>query len=40
LGVPWVEPIDVSNVVLFLASDEARYLTGLTIPIDAGTLAR
>ena len=37
LPIPWVEPIDVSNVVLFLASDEARYLTGMTMPVDAGS---
>ena len=36
LPVPWVEAIDISNAVLFLASDEARYLTGVTLPIDAG----
>lgn len=40
MPVPWVEPIDVSNVVLFLASDEARYITGVTLPIDAGSLVR
>jgi NAD(P)-dependent dehydrogenase (short-subunit alcohol dehydrogenase family) len=34
--VPWVEPGDVSNAVLFLASDEARYITGVTLPVDAG----
>ena len=37
LPVPWVEPVDISNAVLFLASDEARYVTGLSSPIDAGT---
>lgn len=36
LPVPWVDPIDVSNAVLFLASDEARYVTGVTLPVDAG----
>jgi SDR family mycofactocin-dependent oxidoreductase len=38
LPVPWVEAVDVSNAVLFLASDEARYITGVTLPIDAGCL--
>ncbi|MBO9520590.1 MAG: mycofactocin-coupled SDR family oxidoreductase [Nocardioidaceae bacterium] len=38
LPVPWVEPGDVSGVVAFLASDEARYLTGAALPVDAGTL--
>jgi NAD(P)-dependent dehydrogenase (short-subunit alcohol dehydrogenase family) len=36
LPVPWVEPIDISNALLFLASDEARYITGVTLPVDAG----
>jgi (+)-trans-carveol dehydrogenase len=36
LPVPWVEPVDVSNALLFLASDDARYITGVTLPIDCG----
>jgi SDR family mycofactocin-dependent oxidoreductase len=40
LPVRWVEPIDVSNAVLWLASDEARYVTGVTLPIDAGQLQK
>jgi (+)-trans-carveol dehydrogenase len=36
LPVKWVEPVDISNALLFLASDEARYITGVTLPIDAG----
>jgi NAD(P)-dependent dehydrogenase (short-subunit alcohol dehydrogenase family) len=36
LPIPWVEPVDVSNAVLFLASDESRYITGLELKIDAG----
>ncbi len=40
LPVPWVEPVDVSNAVLFLLSDEARYVTGVTLPVDAGSLVR
>jgi (+)-trans-carveol dehydrogenase len=36
LPVPWEESVDISNAVLFLASDEARYVTGVTLPIDAG----
>ncbi len=40
LPIPWVEAIDVSNAVLFLASDEARYITGVTLPVDAGLLIK
>lgn len=36
LPIPWVEPVDISNAVLFLASDEARYITGAALPVDAG----
>ncbi len=36
MPVPWVESIDVSNAVLWLASDEARYVTGVTLAVDAG----
>lgn len=36
LDVPWVESKDISNAVLFLSSDEARYITGATLPVDAG----
>jgi (+)-trans-carveol dehydrogenase len=40
LPVPWIDPADVSNAALFLASDEARYITGVALPIDAGVLAK
>lgn len=38
LPVPWVEVGDVSNAVVFLASDESRYVTGISLPVDAGIL--
>jgi SDR family mycofactocin-dependent oxidoreductase len=40
LPVGWVEPVDISNAVLFLASDEARYVTGLTMTVDAGSMLK
>lgn len=36
MPVPWVEPTDISQVVLFLASDESRYVTGQFFACDAG----
>ena len=39
LPISQLEPVDVSNVVLWLASDETRYLTGTTQIIDAGAIA-
>jgi NAD(P)-dependent dehydrogenase (short-subunit alcohol dehydrogenase family) len=39
LNTPWMEPVEISHAVLWLASDEARYVTGSTIPVDAGALA-
>ena len=40
LPIPWVEPVDISNALLFLASDEARYVTGVALPVDAGWLLK
>jgi len=40
LPVPWVEPADVSQAVLWLASDESRYVTGAAVTVDAGMLSK
>ena len=40
LPVPWIEPEDVAQAVLFLASDGARYATGSALVVDAGLLTR
>ena len=40
LPIGWVEPVDISNAVLFLASDESRYVTGLPMTIDAGSMLK
>lgn len=40
LPVPWVEPVDVANAVVFLASEEARYVTGTQLVVDAGLLEK
>ncbi len=36
LPIPWVDPAGTSNAVLFLASDEACYVTGTELKIDPG----
>jgi (+)-trans-carveol dehydrogenase len=40
LPIPWVEVEDITNAVLFLASDESRYITGVPLPIDAGAVIK
>jgi (+)-trans-carveol dehydrogenase len=40
LPIDWVESDDVSSALLFLASNDARYITGIALPVDAGALIR
>jgi SDR family mycofactocin-dependent oxidoreductase len=40
MPLPWVDPADVSHAVVYLASDESRYVTGLHLKIDAGALVK
>lgn len=40
LPVPWAESTDMSNALLFLVSDDARYITGVPLPVDAGALLK
>ena len=40
LPVPWIEVADVTNAVAWLASDDSRYVTGIVLPVDAGTLIK
>jgi SDR family mycofactocin-dependent oxidoreductase len=40
MPVPYVDPVDISNAVLFFASNEARYVTGVQLRVDAGSLLR
>jgi SDR family mycofactocin-dependent oxidoreductase len=40
LPVPWIEPEDVAQAVLYLASDKARFMTGAPLVLDAGLLTR
>jgi NAD(P)-dependent dehydrogenase (short-subunit alcohol dehydrogenase family) len=40
LDVPLIEAVDVSNAIAWLVSDEARYVTGVALPVDAGYTAK
>jgi (+)-trans-carveol dehydrogenase len=40
LPTGWIEPVDVSNAILFLVSDESRFVTGIELPVDAGALLK
>ena len=40
MPIPYVEPVDISHAVLFLVSDESRYVTGQQLRVDAGSLLR
>jgi (+)-trans-carveol dehydrogenase len=37
MPVEWLEPEDISNAVAWLASDEARYVSGVTLSVDGGS---
>jgi len=38
MQIAWLDPVDVSNAVLYLASDEAKFVTGVLLPVDGGML--
>lgn len=40
LPVPLIEPEDITRAITWLVSDDARYVTGVTLPVDAGFLTR
>jgi SDR family mycofactocin-dependent oxidoreductase len=40
MPIPYIDPLDVSHLVAFLASDESRYITGMNIRIDAGAMLK
>jgi len=39
LPVPLIEAVDVSNAIIYLCSDAGRYVSGITMPVDAGVTA-
>ena len=40
LPVGRVEPVDISNAILYLVSDEGRHVTGISLPVDCGFLEK
>lgn len=40
MPVEWLEPVDISDAVVWLASHEARYVTGVSLPLDAGKTSK
>lgn len=40
MSIDLIEPRDISNAILFLVSEAGRYVTGVTLPVDAGFTAR
>jgi SDR family mycofactocin-dependent oxidoreductase len=40
MPIPYVEPLDIANAALFFASDEARYVTGINLRVDAASLLK
>lgn len=40
MDIPWLQPGDISDAILWLCSDEARWVTGVTLPVDAGALLK
>ncbi|GAB3306292.1 mycofactocin-coupled SDR family oxidoreductase [Geodermatophilus aquaeductus] len=40
MPVPWVETADISNAIVWLVSDDARYVTGVQLPVDAGSVIK
>lgn len=40
MPVPYNDPVDISNAILYLVSDEGRHVTGITLPVDCGFLEK
>ena len=40
MPIPYIEPDDMANLGVFLASDESRYITGQQIRVDGGSLLK
>jgi NAD(P)-dependent dehydrogenase (short-subunit alcohol dehydrogenase family) len=40
MPIPFIDPVDISNLVVYLASDESRYMTGMNLRVDAGAMLK
>ena len=40
MPIPWIETADISNAILWLCSDDARYVTGVQLPVDGGAMQK
>jgi SDR family mycofactocin-dependent oxidoreductase len=40
MPIPFVDPVDISHLVVYLASDESRYMTGMNLRVDAGAMLK
>jgi NAD(P)-dependent dehydrogenase (short-subunit alcohol dehydrogenase family) len=40
MPVELIQAADISNAIAWLVSDEARYVTGITVPVDAGFVVK
>jgi NAD(P)-dependent dehydrogenase (short-subunit alcohol dehydrogenase family) len=40
IPIPYIEPVDISNAILWVASDEARYVTGVALPTEADAVIK
>ncbi len=40
MPIPYIDPVDISHLVVYLASDESRYMTGMNLRVDAGAMLK
>jgi NAD(P)-dependent dehydrogenase (short-subunit alcohol dehydrogenase family) len=40
LPIIWLEAVDITNAIVWLCSDQARYVTGVALPVDGGYITK